>query len=101
NGLGGYYVDVLFKFDVFPDEWKNDIFGRNPYMGLIIRVEETDLNDDFVGTAARDDRIGVTAGISFRPLNKLVVRAEFKHQQSKKRDDGDETRLVLSVSIGF
>lgn len=101
NGLEGYFVDVLFKFDIFPEEWKNDIFGRDPYLGLILRIEENDLNDDHVGLAARDDRIGATVGISFRPISKLIVRAEFKHQQSKKRDDGDETRLVVSVSIGF
>lgn len=101
NGLWGYFVDVLFKFDPFPTAWRGDPFGENPYIGLIIRFEQNDLNDDHVGAAARDDRIGVTFGISFRPISQLVVRAEFKHQQSKGRDDGDETRLVFSISVGF
>lgn len=101
NGLWGYFVDVLFKFDPFPASWRGKSFGNNPYIGLIFRLEQNDLNDDHVGAAARDDRIGMTVGISFRPISKLVLRAEFKHQQSKRRDDGDETRLVFSLSIGF
>lgn len=101
NGLWGYFVDVTFKFDPFPESWRGTTFGRNPYIGLIVRLEQNDLNDDHVGAAARDDRIGVTIGIAFRPISKLVVRSEFKHQQSQGRDDGDETRFVVSVSIGF
>ncbi len=101
NGLWAYFADVLFKFDPFPASWRGSVFGRNPYIGLILRLEENDLNDDHVGTAARDDRIGFTVGISFRPISKLVIRTEFKHQQSQKRDDGDETRFVTSISIGF
>ncbi|MEZ5993363.1 MAG: hypothetical protein R3E76_13575 [Planctomycetota bacterium] len=101
NGLWGYFVDVTFKFDPFPSEWRGTTFGSNPYIGLIFRLEQNDLNDDHVGAAARDDRIGMTIGLSFRPISKFVVRAEMKHQQSKSRDDGDETRLVLSISIGF
>ncbi|MBX3475845.1 MAG: hypothetical protein KF754_15855 [Planctomycetes bacterium] len=101
NGLWAYFVDVLFKFDPFPAAWRGTTFGRNPYIGLILRFEANDLNDDHVGTAARDDRIATTIGVSFRPITRLVFRGEFKHQQSMKRDDGDETRLVFSVSIGF
>ena len=101
NGLWGYFVDVLFKFDPFPSSWRGDCFGSNPYIGVIFRLEQNDLNDDHVGTAARDDRIGMTVGLSFRPISKLVIRAEFKHQQSKRRDDGDETRFVVSLSVGF
>ena len=101
NGLWAYFVDVLFKFDPFPSAWRGTTFGSRPYIGLILRLEENDLNDDHVGTAARDDRIALTVGVSFRPLSKLVFRAEFKHQQSQKRDDGDETRFVVSISIGF
>lgn len=101
NGLSGYFVDISFKFDPFPESWKGDVFGRRPYIGLIIRIEENDLNDDHVGTAARDDRIGLTVGLAFRPISKLVFRLEFKHQQSKRNDDGDETRFVGSVSFGF
>lgn len=101
NGLWGYFVDVLFKFDPFPTAWHGESLGSNPYIGVIFRLEQNDLNDDHVGAAARDDRLGMTLGISFRPISKFVVRAEFKHQQSKRRDDGDETRLVVSISIGF
>lgn len=101
NGLWAYFVDVLFKFDPFPAAWRGSTFGRNPYIGVIIRFEENDLNDDHAGTAARDDRIAMTVGVSFRPISKLVFRTELKHQQSQKRDDGDETRLVFSISIGF
>ncbi|MHC4840931.1 MAG: hypothetical protein ACYTDT_08260 [Planctomycetota bacterium] len=60
NGLEGYFVDVLVKFDIFPEEWKGDIFGKDPYLGLIMRLEENDLNDDHVGVAARDNRVGFT-----------------------------------------
>ncbi|CAG0947846.1 hypothetical protein ANRL1_04620 [Anaerolineae bacterium] len=101
NGLWGYFVDVLFKFDPFPAAWRNKVFGSHPYIGLIFRVEQNDLNDDFKGAAARDDRIAFTVGLSFRPISKLVVRIEWKNQQSRERDDGDENRYVASVSVGF
>ena len=101
NGLSGYFVDIEFKFDPFPEEWRGNSFGASPYIGVIFRLEENDLNDDHVGAAARDDRIGMTIGLAFRPISKIVFRAEFKHQQSKRRDDGDETRLVFSISIGL
>lgn len=101
NGLWAYFADVLFKFDPFPESWRGSTFGRNPYIGLIFRFEQCDLNDDHVGTAANDDRIAFTVGLSFRPISKFVVRTEFKHQQSLRRDDGDEMSLVTSISIGF
>ncbi|MCA8916192.1 MAG: hypothetical protein KDB90_12345 [Planctomycetes bacterium] len=101
NGLWGYFVDVLFKFDPFPTAWHGTSFGEHPYIGVIVRLEQNDLNDDHTGAAARDDRLAITFGLSFRPISQLVVRTEFKHQQSRKQDDGDETRLVFSLSVGF
>ena len=101
NGLWGYFVDVLFKFDPFPVAWRNKVFGSQPYIGLIFRIEQNDLNDDFKGAAARDDRIAFTVGMSFRPISKLIVRLEWKNQQSRERDDGDENRYIASVTVGF
>jgi len=101
NGLWGFFVDLELKIDPFPAEWRGTHLGRNPYIGLIVRFEQNDLNDDHVGAAARDDRIGTTVGLAFRPLSKLVVRIEFKHQQSQGTDAGDETRLVTGVTVGF
>lgn len=101
NGLWAWNLDVLFKIDPFPNSWKGDTLGRNPYIGVVIRIEQCDLNDDFKGSAAGDDRIAITGGITFRPLAKLIFRMEFKHFQSRERDDGDETNFVLSTSVGF
>lgn len=101
NGLWAWFVDVLFKFDPFPEAWRKKVFGANPYIGLIFRLEQNDLNDDFKGAAARDDRIAFTVGLSFRPISKLVVRIEWKNVQSRNRDDGDENRYVFSISIGM
>lgn len=101
NGLYAWHADLLFKVDPFPAAWRNKIFGARPYIGLIFRVEQSDLNDDFKGAAANDDRFAVTVGLAFRPLSKLVVRFEWKNQQSRKRDDGDENLYVFSVSVAF
>lgn len=68
---------------------------------MIFRIEQNDLNDDFKGAAARDDRFAITIGLSFRPISKMVLRFEWKNQQSRERDDGDENRWVASVSVGF
>jgi len=101
NGLWGWFADVLFKIDPFPKSWRNKVFGARPYIGLIFRIEQNDLNDDFKGAAARDDRFAITIGLSFRPISKMVLRFEWKNQQSRERDDGDENRWVASVSVGF
>lgn len=101
NGLYAWHADLLFKVDPFPAAWRNKIFGARPYIGLIFRVEQSDLNDDFKGAAANDDRFAVTVGLAFRPISKLVVRFEWKNQQSRERDDGDENLYVFSVTVGF
>ncbi len=101
NGLYAWHFDILFKVDPFPSAWRNKVFGAQPYIGLIFRIEQNDLNDDFKGAAANDDRFAVTIGLSFRPISKLVVRLEWKNQQSRERDDGDENLWVASVSVGF
>ena len=101
NGLWGWFADVLFKFDPFPAAWREKVFGANPYIGLIFRLEQNDLNDDYKGAAANDDRFAVTIGLSFRPISKLVLRLEWKNTQARNRDDGDENTYVISTSIGF
>ncbi|MCC6148744.1 MAG: hypothetical protein IT461_00715 [Planctomycetes bacterium] len=101
NGLYAWHADILFKVDPFPAAWRNKVFGARPYIGLIFRIEQNDLNDDFKGAAANDDRFALTIGLAFRPISKLVVRLEWKNQQSRERDDGDENLWVASVSVGF
>ncbi len=101
DGLYGYYLQSTLRFRPWDDRSLNGWLRNSGYIGLSLRWEENNLNDNILGAATRDDREALTAGIAFRPFFKTVIRAEWKFTQSSgvATDAGD--RFVMSISTYF
>jgi hypothetical protein len=90
SGYHGWYGQLAYRF---VDAWVRSLpfAEKDASVAVVVRRDDTDLNDRVHGGGSRDDERAWTIGVNYRPTTKTVVKVEFRHGSSgAEGDEGDE-----------